>query len=263
MQNKLLKAIPAILAVFLMLGVFTAPVLADNTGSISNTLQTQNLAPTIISMTPQSQDLSGNPGNTVTATVTAVMYSPNGVGQLRIPNVDYELHGDTNNIMAATVSGPTPINSTSESFVFTCSFSKDATPGLYDVRTYAMTKDGLNSDRGIVTINLLPTLGITVNTPTLDFGKLAYDQTSATQVASVTSTSNVNLNVGVTPGAWTSSDSAASSMDASVLHYSAFATAAPGSTVTSNMQVVVPAASESFIMSGNYASTTTVVGSAA
>ena len=143
---------------------------------------------------------------------------------------------------------------------------------MYDVT--AMDSGNAASASVPVTINYGSALGLTVDTPSLAFGTFAYATSTADQSLTIHNSANTPLDVTGTATQWTS-DAGGSNMPANALHATVNGADTPLSDTTATalttgmtasatipMHVAVPALTDSFTMSGNYASTTTLTASA-
>jgi hypothetical protein len=273
-NKKLLKAIPAILVAFLMLGVFATPVLAAS--SINSQIETGNNAPLIVTVTPLTQTVTPVIDGNAQATFTMSITDVHGVSDIQ----NYfgylaPIVGHAN--IEVTWGTPVVVGNT-ETMTGTAlipySVAAQTIPTIFSGTT---TLEGTFHVTA-PTVTFLPAIGFSIDTgSSLDFGSLLYSQTSTSLPVTFQSTANTPLKLTGTTPDWSSTNGSASAMPASALNWQYNSVTTPMSnspvtlapsiaigsgTQTANMFVQVPARG-TFNMAGVYTTSTTVTGSAA
>ena len=274
-MTRILNIGVAIMCLALLSAVLVVPVAAMHQDpNIQNSVETTALAPTVAFVSSQSTSVDPMVNGQATLQVNVVVTAPQGTAD--ITGVQAMLTS-ADGSQTVALSGPDNAQSTTSSWsgdgIFAIPYWWASGPMSLTVT--ATTTEGLTGSATIA-VQYTSALGVTVDTPSLDFGSLTYNQVSADQTATIHNSANTAI-TSVTGAAtdW-ASDGTGSVMPASALHLSTPDTPMSNSDTTISgalgvqtsdsslssasmaFHVVVPGASDSFQMQGNYNSQTTL-----
>jgi hypothetical protein len=277
------KIAATVVAVVCLLALSSVPALALSNGNINMSFNTASSAPQIVTITPTATSMVCTPDGYTPILMTVTCFDAGGWQQLGALQAQVKI-GTTNAGPVQTYTNAVAID------------AKDATYAINGSAPYwwphgtnftvAFTINDINGRTGTgtsVALTYLPAAGITVETPSINFGTLNYSQTTPAYNASFHNSANTPISVGASGTQFVSDVLQASPVSMSALwgssttnptpqQMSPIATLAtsnvgtvnggtigfgtPPASVTSSWYVVVPPASPSFVFIGNYTATT-------
>jgi len=277
------KIAATVVAVVCLLALSSVPALALSNGNINMSFNTASSAPQIVTITPTATSMVCTPDGYTPILMTVTCFDAGGWQQLGALQAQVKI-GTTNAGPVQTYTNAVAID------------AKDATYAINGSAPYwwphgtnytaQFTINDINGRTGTgtsVPMTYLPAAGITVETPSINFGTLNYSQTTPAYNASFHNSANTPISVGASGTQFVSDVLQASPVSMSALwgssttnptpqQMSPIATLAtsnvgtvsggtggfgtPPASVTSSWYVVVPPASPSFVFIGNYTATT-------
>jgi len=278
------KIAATVVAVLCLLALSSVPALALSAGNINMSFNTASSAPQIVTITPTATSMVCTPDGYTPILMTVTCFDAGGWQQLGALQAQVKI-GTTNAGPVITYTNAVAID------------AKDATYAINGSAPYwwphgtnytaQFTINDINGRTGTgtsVALTYLPAAGITVETPSINFGTLNYSQTTPAYNASFHNSANTPISVGASGTQFVSDVLQASPVSMSALwgssttnptpqQMSPIATLAtsyagslnggtggqgtPPSFQGTAWYVVVPPASPTFVFIGNY--TTTVV----
>ena len=278
------KIAATVVAVLCLLALSSVPALALSAGNINMSFNTASSAPQIVSITPTATSVVCIPDGAATLSMTVVCFDAGGWQQLGALQAQAKMGTTNAGPMVTFASSGTSIDAKDSAYVCNGTFAYYWPHAAnYTVQFTINDINGRTGTGTSVALTYLPAAGITVETPSINFGTLNYSQTTPAYNASFHNSANTPISVGASGTQFVSDVLQASPVSMSALwgssttnptpqQMSPIATLAtsnvgtlnggtigfgtPPASVTSSWYVVVPPASPSFVFIGNYTATT-------
>jgi hypothetical protein len=257
----------------------SVPTLAADTGAINLGFNTAQSAPQIKTITPTATSLTCTPDGTTLLHFTVIGFSSGGWQQLARLEAQV-MKGAVNAGPVITVAAGTQSGAKEATYAVDAVFQYYWMHGSdYTVKFTLYNTNAQTDTQSSVALTYQPAAGLAVEGAAIDFATLNYSQTSSTATSAVHNSANTPINIGATASAWQSDVGWASVVPVSSLwgssttnptpqQMSPIATLAtsgvgtlsggtggagtPPAAVTTSWYVVVPAASDTFVLVGNY-----------
>ena len=279
------KIAATVVAVLCLLALSSVPALALSAGNINMSFNTASSAPQIVSITPATTSVVCTPDGVTWETMTVVCFDAGGWQQLGALQAQAKMGTTNAGPMDTFASSGTSIDAKDSAYVCNGTFAYYWPHAAnYTVQFTINDINGRTGTGTSVALTYLPAAGITVETPSINFGTLNYSQTTPAYNASFHNSANTPISVGasgtqfvtdVFQGSnlpmsalwgWSSTNTTPQQMSPIATLATSYAGSLNGGTggqgTPPSFQgtawyVVVPPASPTFVFIGNY--TTTVV----
>lgn len=272
-------------AIICMLAFSSVPTLAANTGAINMGFNAASSAPQIKTITPAGTSVTCTPDGTTPLSFTVIGFDAGGWQQLGKLTAQL-VKGATNAGPVVTVATGTQSAAKEATYAVTVNFQYYWLHGTdYTVKFTLYDTGGKTDTQSSVALTYVPAAGLTVEGGAINFATLNYSATSSTSTSAIHNSANTPISVGATASDWQSDVNYASTVPISSLwgsstsnptaqQMSPIATLAtssvgtlnggtggqgtPPASVTTSWYVVVPAASDTFVLAGNYTTSTSL-----
>jgi hypothetical protein len=262
-------------AIICMLAFSSVPALAAGSGNINLAFNSSHSGPQIKTITPSATTVTCNPDGTQTLAFHVIGFSSGGYQQLGRLDAQIMKGTATAGPIVSVASG-TPQGAKDADYSISVVFQYYWLNGVdYKVRftLYDLVSDFDTQDS--VALTYAPAVGVTIEGSTVNFATLTYGQTSSVGTAALHNSANTPITIRADAPNWVSDVAFASPVPINSLsgssdgitYYqmspiitlatSGVGTLGPGSgsppaSITTSWRVSVPAASDTFVLVGNY-----------